>query len=347
MKHDTTECKGGKTQEAQLQNVTPAKDNLSIFTIVIICATLIAGIVFGYFLGINLLPQSNRPGISNITAKITEYINTNFLDNWNMTINITNVTDMGDIYMMNYSLFNKNNMSEVSRGSIFITKDGEYWVDIMYNLSAPFPKAPETPSNNQKKQETPKNLSKTERPTVELYIFSYCPAGTAALDAYGRVGKILSNFSDMKVKFFSDMHGPHELQQNKIQECIQVKDPAKYWDYVLSYYTKVYSVCARSGVDCDWNESIKLMQSVNINSDEIISCVEELGDILYSNDINDARKYALQYSPSLILNNVSYDADFDRSPDGIKSLICSAFLTPPSACNQDVGSVAVSSGSCS
>ena len=39
------------------------------------------------------------------------------------------------------------------------------------------------------------------------------------------------------------MHGAHELQQNKIQECIQVVDKTNYWKYAQKFASDIYPHC--------------------------------------------------------------------------------------------------------
>jgi protein-disulfide isomerase len=202
----------------------------------------------------------------------------------------------------------------------------------------------QTTGTTQPSQEIPKK----DKPEVDLYIFSYCPAGTATLDAYAEVADLLKEYAIFKVKFFSDMHGNHEKQQNMIQECIQEEAPEKYWNYAKEYYEEIYQKCGNSrSVECDENASITLMERVNIDSEKIMNCVRERGEALYSNDKNAAIQFNLQYSPSLVVNNVSLGPNFDRSSEGIKSIVCSAFTTPPEKCSQSLSSsTSSSSGRC-
>jgi len=331
------------------------KESSNALFIAMVCVALIAGIAFGYFVGTVIYPpasltnNTSKPAdMASLNQNLEKYLTTNFLEQYNASAKINNYSLIGeDLIQFNVSIIDTKNGTKVDEGTVYVTKDGVYMVSLMYNLSAPFPTMPEI--NNTTPEQPQVNLSKTDKPSVELYVFSYCPAGTSALDAYGKVGKLLANQTDMKVKFFSDMHGPHELQQNKIQDCIQTEAPSKYWDYVVDYVSKIYNVCGGSrSIDCDKNESIKLMQSVGIDSDAVMKCVTERGDTLYASDQSDASKYAMQYSPSIAVNGVSFSADFERTSEGIKTLICSAFVNPPSECNQIINSTtAAPAGSCS
>jgi len=248
---------------------------------------------------------------------------------------LENVTteDMGSFYAVKF-LINGN------QSGAYITKDGGYLIQPIAALTV----AEET----QTKTSASTEVQKSDKPTAELYVFSYCPAGTAALDSFAKVGKVLNTFADIKVKFFSNMHGDHEKQQNMIQECIQKVAKDKYWDYASQYVSKVYNVCGSTrSVDCDKTEAIKLMKLVGINSDAVMTCVNNQGDELYAQDQADAIELSLQYSPSVVVNGV-YLENADRTPEGLKTLVCGAFNSAPSVCSQALSTTSTaSSGSCS
>ncbi|MFH1234289.1 MAG: hypothetical protein V1493_01630 [Candidatus Diapherotrites archaeon] len=197
--------------------------------------------------------------------------------------------------------------------------------------------------------EPPKpTVAKAAKPEMSLYIFSYCPAGTSALSAFSEVGKVFGEKANMKVKFFSNMHGEHEKQQNMIQECIQVEEPSKFWDYASQFVKDIYPKCGSTrDANCDMQESIKLMETIGIDSGKVLACVKEKGESLYNGDIKDASSNNLQYSPSLVISNLSLGADFDRDAEGIKETLCSAFTTEPAECSQTLSEqAAATTGAC-
>jgi hypothetical protein len=258
-----------------------------------------------------------------------------------MKVELINASDTGiGVYKFTVKLSDSSGSTEET---YYVSMDGNLFFPQVISTSL----QTHSTQTTQPQQQT-SNIPKKDRPTVELYIFSYCPAGTSALNSFAPVGKLLGNKTDMRVKFFSNMHGDHELQQNEIQECIQENEPYKYWDYASSYVQEVYNKCGGSrDVNCDKSESINLMKKVGINAEKIMNCVKEKGDILYSNDKNDASKFNLQYSPSLVINDFSLGPNFDRSSEGIKNLICSAFTTQPSECSQPLSSSgSTASGGC-
>jgi len=261
-----------------------------------------------------------------------------FAQGQGVALEVVKVTDEGSYYNVEAIVNGQN-------GTYPVTKDGKFMIGGLYPLTG---NAVNSNSNTDTTQTQPTEVPKSDKVTAELYIFSYCPAGTAALDSFAQTGKLLYNAVDMKVKFFSNMHGEHEKQQNMIQECIQKIANAKYWDYASQYVTKIYNVCGSTrDISCDKNESIKLMKSVGIDSDAVMTCVAQNGASLYEQDQVDAGALNLQYSPSVVINGV-YDGNADRTPEGLKSLICSSFNTAPAECSQSLSTTSTtSSGSCS
>lgn len=262
--------------------------------------------------------------------KAISFVNSNLLQP-GVTATLKGVETKGDLYLMKMDIGGKDYES-------YITKD----------CSLLFPSAVNLNAETKTVADEPKTIEKTDVPKAELYIFSYCPAGTATLDSFAEAGKLLKNDADVKVKFFSNMHGEYEKQQNIIQECIQDVDSDKYWDYAARYLEEVYQACgSKRSAECDKEESTKLMDSVGIDSKKVFSCIDEKGESLYQNDKNDANALGLQYSPSIVINGV-YLGDADRSPAGIKTSICSAFNKPPEECGETLSATeSKASGSCS
>lgn len=221
----------------------------------------------------------------------------------------------------------------------YVTKDGSLLFPTAYNTEAE--------ENETEPVEQPIEVPKSAKPIVDLYIFSYCPAGSAALDSFAETVGFLEDSADFRVKFFSHMHGEYELQQNMIQECIQKVESDKFWDYAKDFKEKVYSKCASlRSTECDKEKSTELMNEKGIDSDAVFACVDSEGDAIYRQEKVDASKLKLQYSPSFVINGV-YLRSIDRSPEGIKAEICNAFESAPDKCAETLTAEASkSSGSC-
>jgi hypothetical protein len=327
-----------KTITIKIPSLNIKKNFWKILSIILLVA--LAGSMYVNLTGKAILPLSGF-STNEIGGKVVNYINGNLLRP-DIKATLTSIDDMGTYYNISIA-FRDTSGNILGQDYVFVSKDGKMLFLQAFDITQTQKKQTQI-TTQQQTQEIPKK----DRPVVELYIFSYCPAGSSALNSFAPVGKLLSSKAEMRVKFFSDMHGAHELQQNMIQECIQEVDPAKYWDYASSFVQEIFSKCAdMRDINCDKNESISLMKRVGIDADKVMRCVEEKGKELYNRDISDAEKYSLRYSPSLVINNFSLGPNFDRSPEGIKNLVCSSFSNPPKECFQVLSaSSSKSVGSC-
>jgi len=309
------------------------KTNFWKFFSIILLLALVANVYLNVT-GRMILVSHEASG-DEIGRKVIDFINNNLVPS-GTSASLVSVKDMGTYYEILTSY-------QGQQIPVYASKDGKFLFLQAIDMSKPIERQVERES-----QQTPQEIPKRDRPIVELYIFSYCPAGVSALNSFAPVGKLLSTKADMRVKFFSDMHGEHELQQSKIQACIQEVEPEKYWDYATNFFQDVYSKCRTTrDLGCDMNESISLMKKVGIDVEKVIKCVEERGGELYMKDVSDAQRYNLRFSPSLVINDVAVGPNFDRSSEGIKTLVCSSFTAPPEECSQTLStSPSVSAGSC-
>jgi hypothetical protein len=270
--------------------------------------------------------------------KAASFINTNLLQP-GMEATFDSVEEDNNLYKINLLIAGTEYVS-------YVTKDGSLLFPSVIDLNEVVDL--DNSGADSGIEEAPVvELESADKASAELYIFSYCPAGSSTLDSFAEAGKILKDVADVKVKFFSHMHGEYEKQQNIIQACIQKVDSDKYWDYAVDFYEDIYNVCGSSrDIECDKEESTKLMEKVGIDAGAVFTCVDEEGDDLYAQDTADAGELALRYSPSVVVNGV-YLSNSPRDPEGIKSTICNAFNEAPEECGSVLAEAETTSvGSC-
>lgn len=300
---------------------------------------LTAGLLSAPYLGLVTMPSQDADsapsGMSEeqLKEKAINYINKYFLNPQGVSASATSIQSVSDsFYKLDFDIIQDG--EAVSSDILYISSDGKYLIGNLLDMDEQLPE--------------PEGIQTSDVPEVELYIFSYCPAGSSSLDSFSETADFLKDYADFKVKFFSHTRGEYERQQNMLQECIQKVAPDKYWGYAKLFFEEVYQNCAyEESVDCDKEKSIELMSSTGINSEAVFTCVEENGENYYQQDIEDATNLQLSFSPSLVINGISFGSDFDRSPEGIKSLVCTAFNEVPEECNETLtfgGEVAT--GSC-
>jgi len=98
-------------------------------------------------------------------------------------------------------------------------------------------------------------------------------------------------------------------------------------------------------IECDLDESTKLMKSLGIDSAKVLACVDSQGDSLIEADFENAKSVGVEGSPSLLVNGVKVSSA--RTADAYKTAICSGFTDVPEECSETLDSTgSTASGSC-
>jgi len=301
------------------KSVVKIKHNPWIAVSIVLALVLIVAVCFGtIFTG----------AISKSAAgeKAVDFINTELLQGQG-NVTLKDIVSKNGLYEVTV-IFNGKEVPT------YFTKDGEFY---LYGDLVPLtpPTSPQTDSTE---------VPKADKPKAELYIWSYCPYGVSAQKPFAQVASLLASKADFEVVLYYAGHGAHEVEQNKIQACIQKLEPAKYWSYAQKFVDDIYTKCSGDAA-CDKTESTKLMASLGINSASIMSCVDSQGTSLTEAYANRAVALNIQGSPTLVINGVQASAS--RTAEAYKTAICSAFNTAPSECSQALSSAtATTSGSC-
>jgi hypothetical protein len=262
-----------------------------------------------------------------VTEKVVNY----FQAYENIGVNVTSINKTSGIY------FTSIVTQDGRTGAVSLTADGKY-IGMLSLL-------PESVSSSN--TET-KEIPKSDKPSVQLYVWGYCPYGVAAQEKLVNLVSLLKNKIDMKVILYYDGHGEFETQQNKMQACIQKVDNGKYWDYINGFVGTIYPKCGSTKTtECDKTESVKLMKSLGIDSTKVMECVSTDGEKLINEYSKLASEKSVSGSPTLIINGVQSDSIYS-GVDAIQNAICSAFENVPSECSTKLNSTtsATASGSC-
>ena len=198
-------------------------------------------------------------------------------------------------------------------------------------------------TENQPSPTTGEAIPKSDKPVVQLFIWSYCPYGVQAQGPMAEVASLLGNDADFRTELYYDGHGAYETQQNKIQACIQEVDKEKYWEYAAGFVKDIYPNCGNSrDVECDKDESVKLMKSLGIDDSAVMSCVEERGEELIAEHRTRAGTYGVTGSPSTVINGLKVNVA--RNAEAFKAAICSSFNTPPEECDETLSAQSATTG---
>ncbi len=188
---------------------------------------------------------------------------------------------------------------------------------------------------------------KSDKPTVEMFVMSYCPYGTQIEKGILPVLATLGNKIDFQLKFCSyAMHGQEELNENLTQYCIQKEQNSK-----LSPYLKCF---------LESSESAACLDSAKVDKTKLAACVSKTDSSFkvtsnFTNNIgyqgsypgfevdkvaND--KYKVGGSPTLVINGQEIASARDSA--SLLKTICSAFNTQPKECAATLSSAAPAAG---
>ena len=184
---------------------------------------------------------------------------------------------------------------------------------------------------------------KTDAPTVDAYVFAYCPYGLqfekALLPAYD----LLKDKAEINIVFIGAMHGAFEKTESLRQLCIQ-KEYSK--DKLFEYLNK-FTINTAIG-NCNGDDNClspllsDLMDSISIDKDKIDSCMESDGESLYNQDVAKASQLGVGSSPTFVVNGAQVQVS--RTPDAVKKAICDAFTITPDECSQTLSLASASAG---
>lgn len=188
---------------------------------------------------------------------------------------------------------------------------------------------------------------KSDKPTVELFVMSYCPYGTqiekGILPALETLGKKI----DFTLKFCSyAMHGDKELKENMLQYCIQKDQPAKLDAYLKCFLAAGDSASCVASTGIDNNAATSCVSATDKAFKVMDNFTNKVGyqGSFPGFDVNktDNEKYSVAGSPTLIINGQEIQASRDSA--SLLKTICSAFNNEPKECSTVLSSAAPAPG---
>lgn len=138
----------------------------------------------------------------------------------------------------NYELLNKANLIQMEKQipqiKQFIEAEEKNTptTDAVKDPTAPATPEATTPTPEPVKTEA----KKSDRPTVDLYIMSYCPYGLQAQKPFVLLMDKFAKVADLNIRFVPYvMHGLKEAKENAVQACIRNEQNDKYVAYAKCF----------------------------------------------------------------------------------------------------------------
>lgn len=305
--------------------------------ILLVAAILIVVVVLAA--GIMQAGQGTVVPPAECSAKTLSYVNTNLVSGGS-AVEPVSVSEIRGLYEIR-ALFQSEEIV------LYTTKDCALLFTNIINMSSGSgaqPAAAETAAP-----------VKSARPSVDLYVMSFCPYGTQAETVMKPVIDLLGSQADIRLRYITtvtgstagsvdSLHGPPEAQEDLQQVCINRYYPEKFWEYLTAFNKACYPSWQNAAVlaSCRQNTTA----SLGIDQAKIDTCAGgEEGIALLKADEAASAKDRATASPMLFINGVKYSGA--RTPEAFKQAICNSFETPPSECSTVLSSTSASaSGSC-
>jgi hypothetical protein len=275
-------------------------------------------------------------GISSATAgeKLVTFLNANVVQGGGVTLK--DVQAKGDLYQVNV-------LYKGQEIPVYITKDGNYFVQGATEIAAATKNATSDNATAAAGEPAATDVPKSDKPKAEAFVFAYCPYGLqfekALLPAYN----LLKDKADISVVYIGAMHGDFEKVESFRQLCIK-----KLYgnDKLMAYLGKFIINNTIGGCSGDAACVAPLLSpiysSLGINGSTVDSCMSTDAQALYDADGARASSLGISGSPTFVINGV--ETSVSRTPDAIKTAICSAFATAPSECNQSLSTGSMTAG---
>jgi hypothetical protein len=265
--------------------------------------------------------------------KAIEYVNANMLAD-GVTATYKDVKSQDGMYAFKLTV-------EGQDYDAYVSKSGKLFFPQVIDISAA----------QEKTAETPKEVTKTDKPDVKVFVMSYCPYGLQAQKMYLPVYNLLKDKATMGIYFVNyAMHGKNELDENLRQYCIQKEQGDKLAAYLECFTADTYyATCEGAECSADYKTCIAKAKIDNVKLSACVSSTDTQFKVSegYNNketwlsgkyptfevnaDLN--TQYNVQGSPTIIVNDTDTGSLLTaRTPEAFKQLICSSFNTQPEEC---------------
>ena len=307
--------------------------------IILIGAIVVVGAMVVSYKFSGLIPKVNPDtaivdktdiGQDAASQKIQSFVTENLVDP-GTDVNMKDVSQESGLYKATVTIKGKDY-------TMYLTLDGKIF----------FPQGMDTAAKD-KKDTAAKDIPKSDKPEVDLYVMSFCPYGNKAEDtlksAYGLLkDKVNFNFHYIVNTSGNDiqsLHGPKEVAEDQREACVLKNYGKDKWMDFVSY---VNANCGSDG-SC-WEAGTK---NLGVDSAKIGACVNSEGLALMKTDGQASDTAGASGSPTMTINGVETQAVYQYgNSEAYKQAICSAFNTPPSECSETLNSATATAegGSC-
>lgn len=277
--------------------------------------------------------DSSQMSPEEIKASVESFINDNLMQA-GMKAEIKNVVLENGVYKMTVSLGAGQDIES------YATKDGKVFFPESINIEETKQKIQALKDQQQNAaQKANVEIPKSDKPTVDLYVMSFCPFGNKAEDTLKSVYALLKNKVEFNFHYIvstngnaiQSLHGEKEVIQNEREACVLKNYGKDKWFSFVSY---VNANCGSDG-SC-WEAGAK---SSGLNVAKINTCVTSQGAGLMKENETASLNASASGSPTMLINGVSSSVVYQYgNSESYKQKICEAFNKVPAECSKVLSS---------
>ena len=281
-----------KKYKTLLKNLS--KNNWAIST-VLLSVLLLVGFVFTF--------SGNVCGAT-ITSDEAGQKVVGFLSSQGTEAEVVSVSEINGLYEITLT-------ANGQEGALYITKDGNNLIP------QPIPLTGNVVQDTPEETQTPTpEVTKSDKPIVELFIMTHCPYGTQAEKGFI---PLLESFNkaDAKIRFVHYfMHEPEETETPR-QVCIREEQADKFLPYLREFLK------AGSTEDA--------LEAANIDTEKMDECISSgKAEEYYNEDKALSESYGVRGSPALVVNGKIIQSGRDAA--SYLATTCAAFNDAPEEC---------------
>ena len=156
-------------------------------------------------------------------------------------------------------------------------------------------------------------IARMGKPTLELFVMSYCPFGVQAEEKIIPIVKEFGDAIDFKLQFiaqeketpspqditpFTSLHGYPEVAENIRQLLIAQEHPDKYLDYIL---------CRGKKLDKSWEDCAEKL-GIDVEKIQALFDAPEVSEQLFRENIQHAAALGIRASPTILVDGHQFRA---------------------------------------
>src|SRR3989344_2872517 len=223
---------------------------------------------------------------------------------------------------------------------VYTTKDGKYFIQSITPLTGELVMQKDVAKPN---TNTLIDVSKSDKPVVEAFVFSYCPYGLQFEKALFPAYNLLKDKADFRIVAIGAMHGEYEKTESLRQISIEnIYGKDKLFSYLKEFDINNNIGSCKGDESCLNNYLPDIYKKLSIEKVKIENYMKTNAEKIYNEQNQRASSLGLLGSPTFIINGAQ--VQIDRNPNSIKEVVCNAFSTKPEECNKYLSTQSASSG---